>query len=368
MTLMPQDLPPGPTPPKSPTALNPDLLGHGVLERRIRDLPQIVEAYLAQPFPKALHQCEHTEVTGVGSSKAHALYLVHLLNLMPGRTAQFRELSSFEAGLGEGIHQEDPTRGLVLFSQGLSPSAHSAARKLMKRSAAVLFSAASTENTLGAKQALLQQLASAQVPQIAFPLPNEYEILVRVIGPLLGYLAAYQFAAALPDSPFEPLPARAVVETLRRRVDDAPPPELIAALSAIPAPALHLVTFPPTSAYAHNLCEKLMEGAFLPRPTHSDIGEFDHGRFQNIAATGGRVILVGGGGAGEVDCAHALEKELQTIGIQKPLEIISNLPPPLQIVEFEMALNVLMLSLARARAVNQRDWPGKGKEVLYGAP
>ncbi len=345
-----------------------DPKGHDLLDRRLALIPQIIADMLGtappplSPASLALQRCI---ITGTGSSEAHARYLAHLLNFHTAASATYLPLSGFTSENRPAFHDKT----LILFSQGLSPNAQLALRHASAFAHTILFTAATPAVARQAgkpeRAAQLEAFLSSGGELLTFPLAEEYTTLIRLVGPLAGYLRCLQFAAALPGSRIQ-LPTTPSLASL---LATPAPPALLAAIRHNPesfARGLQLIAASPTSDFAQNLACKFVEGLFWPAPAVSDFLQFAHGPFQQCTARPHPVIILRGDSPMENELVPRATRMLVDAG-QTPFELSVSAPPLLAIFAFEMALNRLVLALLRELAIDQINWPGRGRDdLLYG--
>lgn len=355
------------------TAMNPpeaDPLGHGVLAARLASIPGYLggmmasaAGFQARPFAPG----ESFLVTGIGSSEAHARFLTWELNRLGTVRAEFVPLAAMDSATGF----DAAGRTLVLFSQGLSRNVRLVLDQRARFSRTVLFTAATTEGLLKAGQGeraeLLNALQSENAEIVRFPLEQEYEILIRVVGPVCGFLAV-----------------RLWVDSLRVATGSAPKVEsLDAVLSGAEdglasflethatacASGLRILAPPALAQFGQNLVCKAVEGLFWSPPQLLDFLSFAHGPFQQLAARSAPVVILrpthDAKQAGLADRAVAM---CRSIGL--PVHVIPlNAPAGWEVLESELRFNRALLPLVRHLGVNQRDWPGRGADApLYAYP
>ncbi|HEX2099474.1 MAG TPA: creatininase, partial [Candidatus Synoicihabitans sp.] len=273
-----------------------DPLGHALLEQRLRSIPDVIRQMLAagpRPLRPTTLAAQRFIVTGTGSSEAHARYLVMLLNLYTDRAATYLPLSGFVDSPPAGFSGKT----LVVWSQGVSPNAQIALRRRTDFAHCTLFSATTPAAARAAgkpdRAALLESLVGAGGELIEFPLAEEYTTLIRVVGPVAGYLAALQFVAQLDCCRFPAPTTRDILPLLGA----APPADLQEAMIRLPSAfsaGFNLVTAAPISDFAQNLACKFMEGVFWPCPPISDFLQFAHGPFQQMTAHPHPVVILQG--------------------------------------------------------------------------
>jgi creatinine amidohydrolase len=304
-------------------------------------------------------------VAGTGSSEAHARYLTMLLNLHTERAAAYLPLSGFTA------HHKPAFTGktLIVFSQGVSPNAQLALRHRRDFSHTVLFSATTPAAALAAgkkdRAALLQAMLDEGGDLIEFPLAEEYTTLIRLVGPLAGYLACLQFTAQIGCCRFKVPTAAELLPLLEAQ----PPPDLLEAMLRTPwrfAGGFSLVTAAPISEFAQNLACKFMEGVFWPCPTVSDFLQFAHGPFQQTTAHPHPIVILQGDAPVEAELVARSLAMLRAVGLEAYVLHV-DAPPLSSIFGFESAFNRLVFALITRFGIDQINWPGKGRDdQLYG--
>ena len=222
-------------------------------------------ARMSVPAPALPSDVRRFVLAGVGSSAAHARFLAHLLR-DGGLDARIAPISALVAA-------PDPSAAddvLIVVSQGLSPNA----RLPLRRASAwrwVLVLTAATEDGARAvgdvgKAELLAELRQAGVTICPYPAgENEYTTLVRVVGPMAGYLCALSVAAAIAPASTPSWDIETICAAL-----EAAPARIDGALSGFEVARLRDgVMFLTTGTYgelADNLRFKVLEGMLLPCP------------------------------------------------------------------------------------------------------
>lgn len=358
-----------PQPPRrSATCARMDPLGHELLSTRLDRIPDVIAGMLSRgpaPLAPASRAARRFIVTGTGSSEAHARYLAMLLNLHTDRAAAYVPLSGF-------VDSPPATfagRTLVVWSQGVSPNAQIALRRRRDFAHCILFSATTPAAARAAgkpdRAALLEAMLADGGELVEFPLAEEYTTLIRLVGPMAGYLAALQFVSQLAECRFPPPAADAILPLL----DATPPPELQEAMLRLPSAfsaGFNLVTAAPISDFAQNLACKFMEGLFWPCPPISDFLQFAHGPFQQMTAHPHPVVILQGDSAAEAELVDRSVRMLREVGLGA-FVVRVEAPPLYSIFGFEAALNRLVLAVQRHLRIDQVNWPGKGRDdQLYG--
>jgi hypothetical protein len=357
----------------SPT--QPDSHGHALLEARLRAIPDHLAA-MSRNFAGRLraHPTPRRVVaTGIGSSEAQARYLVWLLNRFTDIPAEFTPLSRFAAPVGP----EMAGRTLVVFSQGISSNARLALDHQGAFEHLVLFTA-STEAGLriagkAGRADLLARLVARGAEIVRFPIEDEYTILIRVVGPATGFLAARLWAGALPGArcPNADLATRALSAWQRGASAEAAT-ELSTRLTndfKALAGGFVLLVPPAMADCAQNLACKFVEGLFLPAPAIIDLLQFAHGPFQQLAAQPRPVLILHRDTPGESDLAG----RARTMCSELPLPWVTSAAlgsdEDLLVLEAESLLSQPVAAAIRAHGIDQVRWPGKGLDgPLYNFP
>ena len=210
-------------------------------------------------------------ITGVGSSAAHARYLAALLAEELGLPARFVPLDAFPlAGDARDV--------LVVFSQALSPNARLALADTGTWLRTVLVTGAATSRD-AERRRTVDVLRDGGVIVVDSGVGDEFGTLLRVEGPVAGYVAALRFARSLglARAPALDRVRNAYLAALERGVALAP--TLAPRLAA--GPVLLLASGSYREA-TDNLRLKLVEGLLRPVPPIWDPIEFAHGIFQSL--------------------------------------------------------------------------------------
>ncbi len=335
-----------------------DPLGHALLQQRVDAVWGLLRGVLESPVGAPVElPLAGVVVTGVGSSEAHARYLVGLLNEWTPVPAEFVPLGAFaEPGV---IGPSRRRRGLVVFSQGLAPNARLALDRAGEFAGTVLFTAATVAGQKAAgrpdRAELLTQLLDEGTRVEAFPIEDEYTLLVRVIGPACGFGAARRFAAAVQGSRLGP--ASGLVEGLEA-IARGPWPARAAARMAVRVEEHRrgfVVLGPPSvSGCAQNLAAKFVEGLYWPPPRIIETLELAHGTFQQLIERRSPVWVLG-----DDPLARRASAMLQQVGIE-PFALPLPAEPDAAPMAVELLFNDVVAHLARELGIDQVNWPGKG--------
>ena len=328
--------------------------GHNLLRERIAAIPDALRGLPPLvPLPIQVSGAQEFVVTGVGSSAAHARYLAALLRTY-GVRAEAVPVSCFLAPFGSR------EQVLIVFSQGLSPNARLALADIPRWRHVIVVTASH-------EQAALERLRNAGATIITSGGESEFGTLIRVIGPMAGYLVALRLAAALGGHPTPNLDLD--LDDLCRCLADATQ-RSEATIAAIDVQRLrHHLAFVTCGTYAElvsNLQYKVLEGMLLPAPGVWDLFHLAHGPLQQ--AFDGEATFLALTRPDAVGEQTLLGRFQQTLDLARHqvIELAATLPGPLAIFEHETMLNALVLHYIAANHIDQVDWPGRGKDTpLY---
>lgn len=355
------------TPIPNPTHDADDPKGLGLLAKRLETIPSHLAALGGEPaFGQGKRRRPGRVVaTGIGSSEAHARHLVGLLNRYTPVPAEYLPIGAF----GTAAALDHPDRTLVVFSQGLSSNARMALSERHRFAGRALFTA-STPVGLRAggkadRAAILERLVAEGTEVVPFPLEDEYTILIRVIGPAAGFLAARLWAGTVEGGRLEADPQRvaqaatraylAGTEAGRRMADRVPS-------GGFPSGVV-LPVSPGLLDQGQNLACKFVEGFYQPAPAMMDLLQFAHGPFQQLVSKPRPVWVLHREDDVERDLLGRIRQMCTEAGLpllhaDTGLMAADDLLP----VEAEGLLNPVLLRLAEGLGIDQVRWPGKGQD------
>jgi creatinine amidohydrolase len=345
-----------------------DSLGHELLAQRLGDLPAHLEAMLRNPPSRpGLPLPRRAVVTGIGSSEAHARYLVWLLNTFTEIAAEFVPLVQFVHWVGE----EFSDRTLILFSQGLSQNIRLALNQRAHFGHTVLFTAVTDSGLRAAgrtdRAELLGQLREGGVEIVPFRMEDEYDILIRVVGPACGFVAARQWVGLLAGNRLPPLHSQDVLAAYSRS-DSAAPVAAFEQRHAEFRNGFVLLVSPVLLHCGHNLISKFVEGLYWPAPTVTDLLSFAHGPYQQLAAAPRPVVILHTETSPKLDLRNRALTMCASLKIE-PIVVSLAGSRTLAPLEAEALFNPVILRLSQLLGVDQRNWPGKGLDgPLYAYP
>ena len=345
--------------------------GLELLEERIASLPELLRRLAAldnPPLPIRPASVRRFVTTGLGSSAAHARFLAFAIEEslgLPVRYAPMSSLGSPPATAGEDV--------LILFSQGLTPNARPVLAAASRWRHVVVVTAAREGPQDDVKSRLLRDLRAAGGSVRTIPGEDEYGTLVRVVGPMLGYLEAIRLVAAIGRPTSASLPILDIDELCERigRAGDVLDRALDrAALRSLDGleHGLGLLALGDYGTLAANLQYKVLEGMLLALPPVWDLLEFAHGPLQQGFA--GPMTLLALTHAGDGAERALLDRVAATLAPDRHriVELEAALPGALAIFEHEAMFDRLMLRWIAKRRLDQTNWPGRGRDrALYEA-
>jgi creatinine amidohydrolase len=347
--------------------MNSDPLGHTLLAERIASVAEHIAALGASfPVRDRRHPAPRRVVaTGIGSSEAHARYLVWLLNRYTPVPAEFAPLGSFVDAPAKSF--ADCT--LAVFSQGISSNARIALERQAEFAHLVLFTASTPAGLRASgkpdRADLLDRLLLGGAETVPFPIEDEYAILIRVIGPALGFLAARLWAGGLPGAALagrSETVAAAAAAAYRAGLDAGRKWS-----EAFSGDDFHngfvMPVSPAISEYAQNLSCKFVEGVFRPAPAVMDLLQFAHGPFQQLAAAPRPVVVLHRANEIERDLLRRIQEMCAAI----PLKCVATeeglmSPDDLLVFETEGLFWPSIYEAIVKLGADQVRWPGKGQD------
>jgi creatinine amidohydrolase len=188
---------------------------------------------------------------------------------------------------------------------------------------------------------------------------DEFGALLRLEGPIAGYVAALRFARSLGLAPAPELARapEAYAAALARGVGLAP--------SLAPRLAAEPVLLLASGSYreaADNLRLKLVEGLLRPVPPISDPIEFVHGAFQSLYAGRATLLALARPGAPHEEARLARLRSLLAPDRHMLVTLPAALPGFLAIFEHEACLGALVLAAIEHAGSDPGDWPGRGAD------
>lgn len=293
-----------------------DSKGHHILQQRIKNSNNYLMD-LNQPDFEVSKELSYL-VTGIGTSMVHAKYLVNIAKDR-GYKMNFIPINGITKNNSERYDK------LIVFSQGLSPHGIRPIKYFSKNNI-ILFTAVTKKNKNANKVNILNRVDKV----INYPLEDEYDILIRTIGPICGY--------GIINKIFN-----IVNPTLKSHYNI--PNNFIK--NIIKKQSITLIINYPLTEYYQNLEYKFIEGAFIKTVNIVDELGFAHGYYQNTKKWDSCFIMINNN-----------NKNLKDLLEDKSLyEIESN-----SIIEIEHIIDIIVLKLVRIGNINQKNWPGKSTQ------
>ena len=330
--------------------------GHNIISERIKmcdDIDGLYKSIQIHNFIKYKLSKKYY-VTGIGSSEAHAKYLQCYFNANSIFLAEFIPLLQLRNSF------IDTSIPLILFSQGLSPNVLPCIEKYDYKNI-ILFTAVTVNNNNLEKVKILNKLFENDSQIVNYPYEDEYDTLIRIIGPLAGYLAVYKFIM-FHTTPFL---ANEIKINFRKHINSysiyTPKEYFVSRL--IQYKKICIIASYPLKDYIQNIIYKFIEGIFIT-PLICDYLEFSHGFFQNTLNSNGKFCYI---------LFDSNDNDSEYISkIYKMVDndnciwtITSELPALLKIIEFEMKVNYFLKLLINRLNINQKNWNGKDQTILY---
>ncbi|CAF3559379.1 unnamed protein product [Rotaria sp. Silwood1] len=358
------------------TAVNTnDPLGHGLIEQRLAQIPPLLLSMLEEILPalsSSTLDAQSFIVTGIGSSEAHARYLTLLINLYTDRQALFIGFTGFQ----RFTTRFRSNQILILFSQGLSPNAQMIIKYGQQYFPHILLFTSMDDEQMRRKCPWIEK---EKIESIQFPLNNEYTTLIRVIGPICGFLAAILFIQRFTNKHL--IEKDNLQTTLIRNTSSSL--SLISGYSNLRQAMIeddnqqfsrgpfHLILSSPLIDVCQNLLYKFVEGLYWSSPTVYDYLQFAHGPFQQLRSLTDRstaiICIVDSSSPLNVELEHRLRQMIDECNKQQQLVHIytlylSSSSIIYSIFELEMKFNQLIFEIMCKRQTQQIDWPGKGQD------
>lgn len=281
---------------------------------------------------KPLDKAASYSITGIGSSEAHGRFLAELLKEM--------NINAHFFPIATPISSLPPNEKLIVFSQGMSPHTQTYVER-----ADVLFTAVTENNKDAKKVALLKKVLERGGTVVTLPLEDEYDVLIRVIGPFFGFVASMHFAGKT-----EKIPSALYLKQVGLKM-----PPLQFSETAMTTGRLSILVPSSLIPYVQNIVFKWVEGVYFSPPYINDYMSWIHGAYQSVSNN-------------KLPTPHILfHTEVE------PIDAVTELlggqahpiwPVKIQygILEIESILNYWIFFLMNRMQTQQRNWTGKQQE------
>ena len=290
------------------------------------------------------------DVVGVGASDGPASLLTSVLADL-GYAARKLPISHM---LEPQLQARANRRGLIVFSQGVSPNARIALRQASNYHASILFTATTSERPER------YQFVEGFPGLVLRHAPNsERGSLVRLVGPICASLSALQFALAYHRLKGNAAPAWAakleeVPQAVREITNEQGLPlgKNLAACLAVGADV----------ELAPSLAWKWQEAVYERLPLSSDVLAFAHGPLQSIYEREAMFFaLLREGNPAHEELWKRLDEALHP-DRHRVLPLTAKLPGPLALFEFDAKCNSILLAEMRQRGIDPGHWPGQATD------
>ena len=291
--------------------------------------------------------------TGIGTSESHAKYLMYLIKKYPlikTKNLEFIPLIEFY----ESSKHYDGN--LVIFSQGLSPNTYAVFEKFNNKSI-LLFTATTLNNKNVIKTGIIKKLLKDESNTIInFPVEDEYTTLIRIIGPLCGYLYTYKIIMDILDLKMDDETLNHLHKIYINNSIWLPNETFTSSL--VKNKRICILCDSESKNYLYNIKCKFIEGVFFKSVILCDYFEFVHGTYQNLEYNKKQgidtdIIIFKGK---RKDIISKLEVMLKQYNVWT---LENDLPDGLKIIHYEIALNYLISQLISRLNIDQINWEGK---------
>ncbi len=291
--------------------------------------------------------------TGIGSSESHAKYLMYLIRKYPeikSKNLEFIPLIEF-------YDSDRVFNGtLVVFSQGLSPNIHVIFAK-QKYQSIILFTATTTNNKNQHKLQILNKLKKNNSNFIInFPIEDEYTTLIRIIGPMCGYLYSFKLIKELLNIKLDKKTKKCLHKLYINNEILVPEEKFIGSL--VKNRRICILCDSESKKYIGNIQCKFIEGVFFKAFIVCDYFEFVHGTYQNLEYNRNNgyitdIIILK---RNREDIILKLQLMLKDYNIW----ILENdFRDELKIIHYEMSFNYLISQIISRLNIDQINWFGK---------
>ena len=321
------------------------------LERALVELPQALRQAAVLPLPGLQNLTMVSRrifCSGLGSSSAHARFLVTQL-VCAGVAAHAWALG------GDGLGSGDT---LVVFSQGLSAPVRRCISRLAPEVAVVLVTSVDPSRKDSGSLERRDWLAAAEAAGLhRVPMMGamEYGSLLRITGPVTGYLTALRLANALGAARRIPLEEIiAAMEACLGREGQIIEPEVFDR-------ELSLLGTGVSSDCLGNLALKVQEGLLQPAPPVLTIENVAHGPFQEAYPRPRTwVVFTCPGSEEEPEAVRRLREMLPAH--QSVCEVPATMAFPWSIFSHEVLWTRAVLAHRQASGLSTEVWPGQGAD------
>ena len=296
-------------------------------------------------------------VTGIGSSKSHAYYLISVLNYYLNCSLRFVPMSE----LRNTKFIIPSTQQIIIFSQGISPHIKSLLSKLQLTNVTLI---TSSKQDHGVKC------------QIQLTDSLENDTLLRLHGPYQGYMITWKILNQLSitlDQPSRSLPKypweqQSLQETsfFGSVISKNMLPNTDFLQTVLRHQRICLLVDYPMNNYLDNIRMKFVEGCGFDIVQLVDPYELVHGTYQCLEGqrlSGNKYAIIWFNNETDPMLTPKIELLLEKY---KLWTITSKLPYFQKILDYELVINEFVLQIMDYLDVDQVNWPGKDTQgILY---
>jgi len=308
---------------------NEDDFGHKLLKSRIDiSLNYLNVINNITLLNQIIPQQSKIYVTGIGSSSAAAQYLSYC-------ATKNNYICKYVLPIYFHENNLDSNAYLIVISQGLSPHGI-IPLNYFPNDKIILITSVTENNSNETKRNILKKVKYVY----NFPLEDEYETLIRVIGPMSCFYLINQLFYEKKDVSYISESKLINYEFIKKIIE----------IKRV----ILVVSFPITEFY-NNIKFKFIEGAFIEFVDVTNELEIAHGIFQNTEYFRNKDIMT---------CYILINIKNKNIKqfLEKyyPVEeIITQKNNDLEIIELEYIFNHLIYNLITLQDIDQKSWPGK---------
>lgn len=322
-----------------------DKKGHELLQKRMRRAIHYLETVDTEPID--MSSVKRIWVSGIGSSESHAKYFIHV--------ALKKRYNVFYYDRTTSMNNINDNDSFIVITQGMSPHGLKPLLDIMNKRKTyeniILFTSVTKNNKNLAKVDILNRLTDKGGVLINFPEEDEYDVLVRVIGPMCCFYTIYNMLT------FDIIDSFSLIDKLINT--DSINYEYVS--SIIDSDNLIILVPDEIKSFCGNIYNKMIEGCFLSTCLIVSFSEFAHGYFQycmNINRDKKVNIIL-------LDCK---EDNLIRLTAEhfNTLNIDLKLNGDLNILEIEHIFNDIMLRIIKQKDIDQKNYPGKiEQDTIY---
>ena len=199
---------------------------------------------------------------------------------------------------------------------------------------------------------------------INFPIEDEYTTLIRIIGPICGYIYSFKLISQLFDVKLTPNTIQKIYDLYLNFEILTPTENFVNSL--VQNKRICILCDSESIKYIGNIKCKFIEGVFFESIVIADYFEFAHGVFQNLEFNMSRgiitdIIILNRNNNPIVKRLHLMLKNYNIWNLE------NNLQDEMKIIHYEISLNYLISQLISRLDIDQINWVGKDKgKLIYG--